>query len=176
MKMKFIKKDINKKSRLKKNWRKPKGITNKKRLNRKGHSANVRPGYGTKADERNKVNGLEIIRITRIEDFEKVNPKKQAVIIAKMGRKKKTIAIKKAEELKITIINLNKKKYEETTKKQEEKRKHEKKKLEEKTKKKEDVKKEKPKTEEKKEAEEATPEEKKKQEKEERDKIITKSK
>jgi len=177
---KFTRKDITKKKRISNSgWRKPKGITNKKRLNRKGHSANVRPGYGTPNKEKNKKAGLEIIIITNIQELEQINPKTECIVIGRCGKQKKLNIIKKAEEKKITITNLKVETYKEKTKEyfaqrekttktraEEQKKKEEEAKKDTKSKQKED----------KKEETEITDEEKQKQEKAEKDKILTKSK
>jgi len=181
---KFTRKDITKKKRISDSgWRKPKGITNKKRLNRKGHTANVRPGYGTPNAEKNKKASLEIITIKNLQELEKINPKTQCVVIGRCGKQKKLDLIKTAEEKKITIINLKVEKYKENAQEffakrekvtkaraEELKKKEEEAKKDAKDKKKED------KTEDKKEETEISDEEKQKQEKAEKDKILTKSK
>ena len=86
----FIRKDTNKKKRIESKWRKPKGITNKKRLNRKGHSINVRTGYKKPENQKNKINGLEMITITNITQLQNINPKTQGILISKLGKAKKT--------------------------------------------------------------------------------------
>ncbi len=108
MAKKFIRKDAHKKKRLSEVWRKPKGITNKMRLKRKGHCACVRPGYGTKATERGKnTQGLFIVTVSNLEELKKVDPKTQSALITNVGRNKKIVMIAEAEKLKITLTNLN---------------------------------------------------------------------
>jgi large subunit ribosomal protein L32e len=179
---KFIRKDANKKKRIANTgWRKPKGITNKKRLNRKGHSANVRPGYGTPNNEKNTQKGLEIITITNIEQLETVNPKTQCIVIGRAGKQKKLDMIKKAEEKKIFIVNLKVEQFKQEAEKffkEREKatkqRTEEQKKKEAELKQAEEEKQAEKKKAEIKETEEVSPEEQKKQEKQEKDKILTK--
>jgi len=181
--MKFTRKDITKKKRIANTgWRKPKGITNKKRLNKKGHSPNVRTGYGTPNKEKNKINGLQIIKINNLKELSSINPKIQAITIGKTGKQKKLQIIKKAEEQKITIINFQTEKYKQETEKFfAEREKLNKNKLEQ-AKKKQDEKIEKEKQKKKQdeqnknEEKELTLEEKQKIEKQEKDKILTKSK
>jgi len=173
----FTRKDITKKKRISKSgWRKPKGITNKKRLNRKGHSANVRPGYGTPNAEKNKKANLEIINIKNLQELEKINPKTQCVVIGRCGKQKKLDLIKTAEGKKIIIVNLKVEKYKENAKEFFAKREKATKAREEELKKKEEAKKDAKKKEDKKEETEISDEEKQKQEKAEKDKILTKSK
>ena len=179
MAKKFIRKDAHKKTRVGTGWRKPKGIQNKKRLQRKGNATKVKPGFGTKTTEKNTTRqGLKIITITTTEELKNINPKTQAIIISKTGKKKKLEIIAEAEKAKITITNFNAARYKENAQKQQEQKeetsKERKKKLEEKarTEKAAEKKKEDKKTE----TTELSDEEKKKHEKEEKDKVLTKAK
>jgi len=180
MAKKFIRKDVHKKKRLPLNWRRPKGITNKRRLNRKGHAPNVRPGYGTKATDRGKnKQGLFIVTVATLSQLKEIDPKTQAALIAGVGKKRKMELIQEAEKLKITLANLNVKKYKDAAEKfmrdkKQEAAKRKATKTEEKDAKEALEKaaaKEKEKAEEK---EEKTPEEKKKEEKAEKDKVLLK--
>lgn len=187
MAKKFIRKDMHKKKRIDgSGWRKPKGITNKRRLNKKGHPANVRPGYGSLDSNRNTFEGLEILTVHNVSELEVLDPKVYAVVIGRAGKQKKLDMISKAEELKLKIVNLKVDKFKESTKnffdlrkkvseeKSEEKKKKERelKDLEKKAelKKKEDEKKV---SEEKVDDKNLSDEEKQKQEKKEKDKILT---
>jgi large subunit ribosomal protein L32e len=180
MAKKFIRKDAHKKKRVPENWRRPKGITNKMRLKRKGHPASVRPGYGTKDSERGKNrHGLFIVQVSNLWELRKLDPKADSALLANIGRKKKMELIAEAEKLGITLSNLNVKAFRENTakflaekKKETTERKEEKKQAEKEAEKKAKEKEE----EEKKAKAEETPEEKKKAEKEEMDKILTKAK
>lgn len=188
MAKKFIRKDVHKKKRIPLNWRRPKGITNKRRLNRKGHAPNVRPGYGTKAADRGKnKQGLMIITVATLSELKALNPKTQAALIAGVGKKRKIELISEAEKLKITLANFNVKKYKEAAEKFLQKKKQEAEKRKEHKKEEEKAAKEKE-TKEKETSEEKTPEEnsveknspnvdqaqRKKEEKAEKDKILTK--
>ncbi len=173
----FKRADAHKKKRLNKGWRRPKGLQNKMRLQKKGYRKIVKAGYRTPKELRGtNEKGMELIIINNLKELEQVNKEKQAIIIGKTGRKKKQEIISKAEELRITIENLSVKKYLETTrKKQEEKavKKEElKKKQEEKEKEAKEKKKQETKEKESKEKEK-TEEEKKLEEKKEKDKILT---
>ena len=179
----FIRKDANKKKRISgTGWRKPKGITNKKRLNRKGHSANVRPGYRSPVGERNFVNGLEIVYVNTLSALKNVNPKSQCVVIGRVGKQKKLDLISEAKKLKLSIVNLDVDKFEKNVKEFfDERIKASKEKLEAQKKREEELKKKeaKDKDDKKKEAEakeekELSDEEKQKLEKIEKDKILTK--
>jgi len=109
-KPKFLRTDWHKKIRLgrgvKKNqkWHGAKGRQNKLRLGRKGRMQ--RPKIGWSADVRTKgfVGGVEAVRVENIAGLLKVG-KGFGVIIGKVGAKKRTEIITKANELKIKILN-----------------------------------------------------------------------
>lgn len=172
----FKRKDLHKKKRLNDSWRKPRGIQNKRRLKHKGHAKTVRPGFGTKDQERHTLKGLQIIQISTLEQLKSADPKKHAIIIAGVGAKKKLLLIAEAEKLKLTLVNLNVKKYKETVeakkKEKQDKAKARTKKLESKK----TTKTEKPAEKTEKKEPELSEEEKKEQEKQEKDKLLTKSK
>lgn len=188
---KFIRRDENKKKRISGGgWRKPKGITNKMRLNRKGHTPNVRPGYGTPVKGKNLSGGLEIVNVSSIDQLDVINPKEQCVVLGRAGKQKKLDMIKKAEEKNIKVVNLKVDKFKEDVKDFFEKRKQaSKEKLEAEKKKAEELKKKAQKSEKK--ADDAksdvksedekasnddnlSDEDLKKKEKEEKDKVLTK--
>ena len=181
---KFIRKDANKKKRIQgTGWRKPKGITNKRRLNRKGHAATVRPGFGKTVAERDSFSGLKIVTVYNVSDLEKINPKEQCVVLGKAGKQKKLDMIAKAEEKKIVVVNFNVDKFKkeaenffaERQKVSKEKEAEKKKKIDD-LKKAEKEKEAKEKASKEKEAQESdlSEEDKQKQEKQEKDKILTK--
>lgn len=180
--MTFTQKDHKKKKRMSPGWRKPKGRQNKQRLQHKAHTSKVKPGFGTAISQKGKTkDGKEIITTASKEELSKINPKTQAVILARTGRKRKLELIEEAEKLKITILTLNVKKYKAAAEKQAQNKKQSAKEREQK---KEDKAKfakdeekkaaEKKKADEKK-AEEISEEDKKKKEKEEKDKVLTKA-
>lgn len=109
--MKFLRRDFLRYSKIGKNrkkiqkWRKPKGRHNKMREKRKGYPATVSIGYRKKSEESGKIKGHDPVRIFNMNDLEGIG-KGQAVIIAKVGAKKKIDIIKKAQDKKITILNL----------------------------------------------------------------------
>ena len=109
-KPKFLRTDWHKKIRLgkgvKKNqkWHGAKGRQNKLRLNRKGRMQRPKVGWGAENDVKGFVNGMEVIRVENVKEMEAVKTG-QGVIIAKFGAKKKAEIIKKANEMKLTILN-----------------------------------------------------------------------
>ena len=95
---------LGRKRKKKQIWRRPTGRDNKMREKRRGYPKIVSIGY--KKSEKKK---QKPILVNNISDLEKVKSKK--VIIGKVGRKKKIEIAKKAKEMKISIQNLNVKKF-----------------------------------------------------------------
>jgi large subunit ribosomal protein L32e len=93
--MKFIRQDGHKKAKLKRSsWRKPKGLQNKMRLQKKGYRRLPKVGMGTPGAEKNTLNGKEIIRISSVEQL--VNAKGKIAILSSVGMKKKIIILEEA--------------------------------------------------------------------------------
>ena len=119
-KPKFLRTDWHKKIRLgrgvKKNqkWHGAKGRQNKFRLGRKGRAQRPKIGWGADSVNKNFVAGVESVRVENIKELEAVK-KGVGVIIGSVGKKKRAELIKKAGEMKITILNRYLKKTEEST-------------------------------------------------------------
>lgn len=108
--MKFIrtawtqKSKFGKRRRKMQKWRKARGRHNKIRENRKGRMNKVEIGYRTNRKERNKINGKEVIFINNLNDLKKIKKNEQA-IIARLGRKKRTLIETKLKEIGAKILN-----------------------------------------------------------------------
>ena len=106
----FLRNDWHKKIKLgstvKKNrkWKGAKGRHNKLRLNRKGHSARPKIGWGADAATRDQIKGLRVFRVETLKDFEGLT-KTDGVIIGKVGARKKEVLVSKAKEMGITVLN-----------------------------------------------------------------------
>jgi large subunit ribosomal protein L32e len=106
---KFLRRDTVRYSKLGKNrkkiqkWRKPKGRDTKTRLKRRGYPKSPSIGYKSPSSKL-KVN-LNIPLIHN--ETELNNTKSKIIILAKVGAKKKIDLIKKSQEKKIQIQNLN---------------------------------------------------------------------
>ncbi len=155
-------------SKLKKTWRRPKGLHSKSRLNKKGHRKTPSHGYSSPRLVKylNK-DGLREILIHNLKDLEKVDLKTSIPKLAHVGSRNRLQILEKASSSNIKIANIKDvKKAIEGIKKVIEERKQKKKKVSEK------------KEAEKKKSEQKTPkkEEKKtkEQEKKEKDKLLTK--
>ena len=103
----YFQSSIKIKNRLSKVWRKPKGLQNKMRLNKKGYPKTMRVGYGSPNEVKHldQKSGLYPIIVSNKTDLEKIDPKTQGVIISSsVGVRKKLEIIKIAEEKKIVLI------------------------------------------------------------------------
>tara|TARA_Y100000310_G_scaffold265631_1_gene276762 strand:- start:4207 stop:4632 length:426 start_codon:yes stop_codon:yes gene_type:complete len=106
----FLRKDWHKKIKLgstvKRNrkWRAAKGRHNKIRLGKKGQSQRPKIGWGANSKNKNKIEGLTVVRIENLKDLEKIT-KDEGIIISKVGLKKRKEIISKANEKKIKILN-----------------------------------------------------------------------
>ena len=168
----FIRQDFHKK-RLKKKWRRPKGLQSKVRLGFKGKPKKISSGFGSPKKVRGlHGSGLKPILIYSFKDIDKIKKENEGVIIGgSVGLKKRYEILKKLKEIGVKVLNI--KDIEKYLKKFEDDlnaRKEKKKKLKEK---KEKKKEDKPKKEEKL-AEKLTEEEKKEKDKKEKDKLLTK--
>ncbi len=94
--------------RLKKNWRKPKGIDNKMRKKVKGWPANVSVGYrGPKIARGLHPSGYKEALVYNVAELKKIDPKTQAIRIAHtVGKRKRARILVEARKKKITILNL----------------------------------------------------------------------
>jgi len=106
MKKRFIRSESYRK-KLGEKWRRPKGRHNKMRLKLKSKRKMPSIGYRTKKSIRGlHPSGYEEILIETPSQFDNVNKERQAIrISATVGRRKKELIIKKAEELGIKILN-----------------------------------------------------------------------
>lgn len=93
--------------RIKEAWRRPKGLQSKVRIRKKSKIKMPSPGYG--APKKLKYlhpSGLKEVLIHNIQELEKIDPKKEAARIARtIGQRKRKEILKKAEELKIKVLN-----------------------------------------------------------------------
>lgn len=109
--MKFLRSDFWRYSKLGKNrkklqkWRRAKGRHSKVREKRKGYPRMPTVGYRTESSLKGKINNLVPILVHNLKELETIK-KGQGIIIAKIGAKKKIEVLKKAEEMKIKIINV----------------------------------------------------------------------
>ncbi|MFH1589773.1 MAG: eL32 family ribosomal protein [archaeon] len=107
-KKKFIRTDAHKKKKLAKNWRRPKGLHNKRRLRKKGYAPVVKAGGRTPNKTRNTFKGLKIVRIANKSQLESIDKKTEGIIISSgVGIKNKMALLEQAKKLGIKVLNLN---------------------------------------------------------------------
>ncbi len=106
-KPKFIRQGGKNLKRLGGKWRKPRGSQSKLRKHKKARGHIPHPGYGSPKSVRGlHPSGFKEVLVYNLKDLEKINPEKQACRIAStVGKKKRLEIMKKAEELKIKVLN-----------------------------------------------------------------------
>ncbi len=104
----FIREEWFRYKRIPKNWRRPDGISSKMRINLKYRPSKVRIGFrGPKQVRGLHSSGFEEVMVFNVNDLINVDPNTQAARIgSSVGTKKRLDIEKKAEELKIRILNL----------------------------------------------------------------------
>lgn len=113
MSSKFLRQDymrhlrLGKKARKLQKWRKPRGVHSKMRRKRFSYPLQPGIGYGTPRAEAGKVNGLMPMLVHNVTELSSLG-RDSAVIIARVGARKKLDIIRKAEEMKLRILNVNK--------------------------------------------------------------------
>ncbi|MEM5872279.1 MAG: 50S ribosomal protein L32e [Candidatus Aenigmatarchaeota archaeon] len=88
-------------------WRTPRGIHSQLRKHKREAGNLPNPGYGSPKEVKGlHPSGFEEVLVFNVKDLEKINPQKQAVRIAsKVGKKKRLEIMKRAEELKLKVLN-----------------------------------------------------------------------
>lgn len=93
--------------RLAENWRKPKGIDNHQRKQKKGWPALVRIGYGgPRVAKGLHPSGYTDNLVYNVKDLEKLNPKTDGIRFGhSVGKRKRLEVISKAKEMNFKIFN-----------------------------------------------------------------------
>ena len=93
--------------RIKEAWRRPKGLHSKLRKRIKSKGKIPSPGYGAPKNLKYlHPSGFKEVLIHNVKELERIDPKKEAARIAHtVGKKKRKEILKKAEELKIKVLN-----------------------------------------------------------------------
>ncbi len=103
----FIQTDQHKKKRLKKYWRRPKGLQNKKRRYILGKGEMARVGFGSPVAVKGlHPSGFQDVLMSRVQDLDELDPSTQAVRIARtVGQRKRMEIVNKARSLGLKILN-----------------------------------------------------------------------
>jgi large subunit ribosomal protein L32e len=103
----FVRQLGRKYARLHGKWRAPRGSTSKLRRKERSHGRNPNAGYGAPKNLRFlHPSGMREVLIHNSNELQKIDAKKEAARIATgVGKKKRIEISKKAEEMKIRILN-----------------------------------------------------------------------
>lgn len=103
----FVRQESWRYKRIKPNWRHPRGIDSKMRLEVKGWPKRVKVGYrGPKAVRGLHPSGYKEVLIHNVKELEKLDPETEAARIAhSVGTKKRKEILKRAKELGIKVLN-----------------------------------------------------------------------
>lgn len=103
----FIRQESWRLTRVKPNWRRPRGIDNKIKKKIKGWPKMPNVGYrGPKAVRDLHPSGYRDLLIYNISMLDKVNPHKDAIRLSRnIGRRKKIEIIQRADKLGIRVLN-----------------------------------------------------------------------
>lgn len=107
---KFVRADSFRWSKLGKNrkklqkWRRSKGIDSKIRKKKKGHPTFPRVGFKSSRAESGKINGKVPVLVHNFKELEQASAQ-DAIIIARIGAKKRALLVKKANEMKLHLVN-----------------------------------------------------------------------
>lgn len=106
-KPKFIRQSALAYKRLGMKWRRPRGRQSKLRIRLKSKGKIPSPSYGAPRELRYlHPSGFREVLVYNINDLQKINAKEEAMKIAHtVGKKKRQEILKKAEELKIKVLN-----------------------------------------------------------------------
>ena len=105
----FIRQDTSKRMKLKIKWRKPKGHHSKIRHSFAGRRRMPSPGYKSPIEVRGlHATGLKSVRICSPEELNNIKKGNEGIIVSKsVGLKKRLDIFRKANEMKIKVLNLN---------------------------------------------------------------------
>ena len=103
-KPKFMAQEVYRKKRLKKHWRRPRGIDSKIRLQWGGRMKMVKPGYGSPAAVKglNRKGLLEVV-VANVDDLKKIKEGMIGLISSSTGTRKKIEIINEAKKMNVNI-------------------------------------------------------------------------
>ncbi|MEM0364467.1 MAG: 50S ribosomal protein L32e [Candidatus Nitrosocaldus sp.] len=103
----FVRQESWRYKRVKENWRKPKGIDSKMRLQVKGWPKIVKVGYrGPRVARYLHPSGYRDVLVHNVEELSRLDPSRDAARIAStVGARKRAAILSKAKELGIKVLN-----------------------------------------------------------------------
>jgi len=102
----FVRQLGNEYARLRGKWRAPRESTSKLRRKEKSHGKQPSAGYGApRALRFLHPSGLREVLVHNVQELQKIDAKSAARIAGNVGKKKRMEIQKKAEEMKIKILN-----------------------------------------------------------------------
>lgn len=87
-------------------WRRPKGRDSKMRLKMKGYPASPGVGYKALKKDKGKIKGFKSVIVHNVSGLAKLDNNSIIIIAKKVGARNKINIIKKAEEMKLPILNV----------------------------------------------------------------------
>ncbi|MFA5797873.1 MAG: 50S ribosomal protein L32e [Candidatus Woesearchaeota archaeon] len=103
----FVQQDYHKKRRLAKRWKRPTGLHSKMRHQKKGYGARVKQGWRSPLEVRGfHGKGIKSVLVHTVSELTQIKNDEGIIIARNVGIKKRLDIIIKAEELKITILNI----------------------------------------------------------------------
>lgn len=103
----FVRQESWRYKRVKPNWRRPRGIDSKMRIEKKGWPASPKVGYGSPKEIKGlHPSGFSEVLVHRVEDLKKLDPAVHAVRIAgSVGKRKRLEIYKEAVKAGLKILN-----------------------------------------------------------------------
>lgn len=103
----FVRQESWRYKRVKENWRRPRGIDSKMRLQVKGWPKIVKVGYrGPRAARHLHPSGYREMLVHNLDDLSRIDPSRDAARIAStVGARKRAVIVSKAKELGIKVLN-----------------------------------------------------------------------
>lgn len=103
----FLRQDGCKVKRLQKKWRQPKGMHSKLRKKRKSRMVHPSTGWSSPKAVRGMHRlGLKERYVLSVKDMEGMDKKTEGLLVGRVGIKNKVEILKKALELKVTVLNI----------------------------------------------------------------------
>jgi len=97
---------LGKKKKSLRKWRRPRGKQSKIRLHRFSYPPMPTVGYKSPRKEAGRIQGLIPKLVHNIKELESLSKNNIAILASRIGAKKKLELIKRADELKIKILNV----------------------------------------------------------------------